>query len=935
MSGARDLTRWNRAGLSRFRYLDANAAGHLEDLRRVLVARFPRWTDLGGIPPENEPDAIRLARLLAQYFEEEPEGSTTGGRPRDAVIRLRRDPAWQIARAAARAVHVVGEHLDAYANEGFLRTAAEREHLRRLIALLDFHPAPPASAAAVLVLTAKGPGTVEAGFPVQHVPAAGGPPVVFETREAVEIDPALNAVRLAGWNRSEEKLPPPAPPATPESPGDTDAQIRSSPWVAPEGSPISAGQLALLVRRPAPPATEEAAVVTIGRADPATRRFALEVVLGQPATSDWTKGETSLLARPQRVARPRLNGPGVVAFGTPHDLAVGDVVAWLFNQAWHFAAVLEADERAVRLPEPDLPMPGVEVVRSVPSRRSPEEIFLPLLFQAAAKRTDTGALELLGVDDKEASPPAPAPQTHWRISVAEIREVHFVPTAPRVVGKVVAPVADELLFDGKPGELAAGQWTVGDDGGGLRALRIDRIREREDHYAVKLTPSVARLLRLHALFADTLRPEGHDRSARRLDGDEIALDLPSMGGALPPLLARGRELVLEREAGQGFAGARRARVLAVVAGAVPTITVTPPVLAAEGFVAGTTVLRANLAPAGHGEAQPEKVLGSGDPTRAGQTFVLEAPDVSFVADPTQPTGVRADVAVEVEEETWAQVASLRDARPTDPHYTVRQTEEGNLAFGFGDGRNGRRLPAGADNVRIRFRAGVGLAGNLPPGSLVAPKLPHRLVEAVRQPLAATGGNDREPLESLRTNAPASVLTLDRAASVADLTHLAARQASVWAARAFLVPTAPRLQASIEVVVVPAGGGPLGELAVTLGDALQAHAPPGVTIEVLDFQSRTFTLAVTVQVASSRFNRDETRERVRAALLDAFFLRRRGLGQDLFLSEVIEVVEGVVGVESSVSVLNRQPGLRRLAAGDRDVHHLVPASLTVEAREHEL
>ena len=40
MTERNDLTRWNRAGLSRFRYVDGNAIEYLETLRQELVDKF-------------------------------------------------------------------------------------------------------------------------------------------------------------------------------------------------------------------------------------------------------------------------------------------------------------------------------------------------------------------------------------------------------------------------------------------------------------------------------------------------------------------------------------------------------------------------------------------------------------------------------------------------------------------------------------------------------------------------------------------------------------------------------------------------------------------------------------------------------------------------------------------------------------------------------
>src|SRR6185295_2820990 len=122
------------------------------------------------------------------------------------------------------------------------------------------------------------------------------------------------------------------------------------------------------------------------------------------------------------------------------------------------------------------------------------------------------------------------------------------------------------------------------------------------------------------------------------------------------LLARGRNLILERQEGDGFTGARKAKVVRVDAQNA-AIEISPAVGTGEGFTWGTLVLRGNLATAGHGEGKPEKVLGSGDATRSSQSFALAQKGVSFVADATQPSGVRADIEVKVEGQIWEQTAS--------------------------------------------------------------------------------------------------------------------------------------------------------------------------------------------------------------------------------------------------------------------------------------
>src|SRR5262245_20295119 len=191
MSGRGDITRWNRAGLRRFRYVDANAATYLEELRIRLAERFPVWQAIQRTGAAVDTSAASNTRLIEQYLA-----------PRSAVP----DWGWETARALARACHGLGDHIDAVANESYLATATQWESLRRLVALVDYHPAPPASAFTNLVLVAKpaASGTVPPGFAVSA--ATPGAQITFETMEELAIDSALNELRPQGFDRNPEVL---------------------------------------------------------------------------------------------------------------------------------------------------------------------------------------------------------------------------------------------------------------------------------------------------------------------------------------------------------------------------------------------------------------------------------------------------------------------------------------------------------------------------------------------------------------------------------------------------------------------------------------------------------------------------------------------------------------------------------------------------------
>uniref|UniRef100_UPI00286AC70E hypothetical protein n=1 Tax=Tabrizicola sp. TaxID=2005166 RepID=UPI00286AC70E len=163
----RDLTRWNRTGLSRFQYVDGDAAVWLEELRLALLGLYLRgepvaerlpeaWRDVFLNPVEDWPDAARQAALAARVSwsrlmpARPPNVETRGQRGQRLIAQYAAPPAgdhaWEIARAFARAAHVHLGHLEAFAGEGYLRTATQWDNLRRLAAMVNYQPGPPASA---------------------------------------------------------------------------------------------------------------------------------------------------------------------------------------------------------------------------------------------------------------------------------------------------------------------------------------------------------------------------------------------------------------------------------------------------------------------------------------------------------------------------------------------------------------------------------------------------------------------------------------------------------------------------------------------------------------------------------------------------------------------------------------------------------------------
>lgn len=434
------------------------------------------------------------------------------------------------------------------------------------------------------------------------------------------------------------------------------------------------------------------------------------------------------------------------------------------------------------------------------------------------------------------------------------------------------------------------------------------------------TPAKARsariIERLHGPLRHTLYPAGHDRNPLPLPlRDRPKLDqLVLPPGTPPALLQPGRLLVIEQDDAETVPPVAHQTTLKALrtlpgAGGIE-LTLADPLPADAGFTLGNTVIRGNAVRAGHGESRPPRMLGSGNAALLNQSFVLDLSGIASVPDPTLRAGVRPDVAVYVDGQAWTAVESLGDSGPADPHFTLRMIEDGGLRIGFGDGRHGRRLPTGTNNVVARCRVGVGLGGNLPAGALQQLARPDRLVQTVRQPLPALGGNDLESVDDIRVNAPASVRTLERAVSLADYAHLATSQSSVWQAAARRAPPRGGLE-RVQVTVVPANGAPLDrqrrpqvapDFLAAQRDFLQRRAPEGVLVSVRAYEPVLVDLDLRVAIDPARWDRATVLARVEAAVLAAFGLRRRRLGQPLQLGELYKVVEDVTGVAYSTCTL---------------------------------
>ena len=882
-----DLTRWNRAGLSRFSYVDGNAAVFLERLRAGLADRFPQWLPVpGALPPlEGEDEEAKKTRLENLYTADPGE------------------MLWQLTRQFARSCHVLGDHVDAFANEATLETASQWENLRRLVALLNYAPLPPASASVPLALQIKAgkSGVLGAGLQVKHVPK-GGKPLIFETLEEISVDAAYNGLRAKGYQISPVRL--------------------SGTELLLEGrlDKVRIGDSLLLEN-------EENGRLSAHLVEGIVLEAAQSRLTLAPAISaGFTRGTTRVHCCPKERLKPL--GPitkGVETVGHSLQLATGSqglapgdlvVIRSEDNKPLYRRIKAVHDDRLVFYrPIHQLTLNGTTVSRPV---------ILPLAELANSpkgrviidKDTD-GLVKDTVVDVVYAAGDWSRLEGQW---VADIvtrgkgsSKREYLPVYTCLHAKYV-PVDTDSSFveagdrpgyttltltwhqdtDGIPGDIdlrpsnpqallappaEAGPWPVdtflnkseqgrliremvteaskqatGGDlavlvkGGQMAWTRLGTVTSDREHEETTLSaenqwqdrgggPFFLSRSRVHVHFTQQVRVVGWTENNTAIGSRRITLQAPVPGIKAGRLVLVGNGSTVIQSRVEEMAADGAWLQLADVPPATTTI--------------GTLEIFANVVQAGHGETRPWRVLGSGDGSRNNQSFPLEVADVSFVADTAMATGVRAALEVVIGGETWTQVDNLKDSATSDAHYQVRINEDGYAVIEFGDGRHGRRLPSGTNNLRVRLRQGVGMAGNLGPGSLVKSVQPHPLIESIGQPIASSGGNDRENNADLRRNAPASLLALNRAVSIEDAAQLARSHPSVWQAAAFRLKPGLGRRERLEVVVMAAGGGFLSAaLKQSVQSWLGARCQPGMQVLLTDYVPVRFRLEVTVRIAST-------------------------------------------------------------------------------------
>lgn len=341
---------------------------------------------------------------------------------------------------------------------------------------------------------------------------------------------------------------------------------------------------------------------------------------------------------------------------------------------------------------------------------------------------------------------------------------------------------------------------------------------------------------------------------------------------------------------------------------VTTLIFTKPLQ--RSYLLKTVTIYANVVEATQGETVREP-LGSGDGSRAYQTFTLKQTPLTHVSDARAEGGAASTLQVRVNDVLWQEASTLYGRGARERIYVTRMADDGKVTAQFGDGKTGARAPSGAENVRATYRRGIGAAGNVKAGQITTLLTRPQGAREVINPMGANGGVDPERLEDMRQIAPTTVLTMDRIVSLRDYEDFARAFAGVKKALATWMPA--RIDARRGVFVTVAGPDAAqilagGQTYTKLLAAMRLKSDPHVPLVIKSFDDVRFEITAIVEIDPA-YESGLVKAAVTSALLAAFSFEARAFGQRVTLSEVMAVMQGVAGVVSvDVNLLARSDGI---------------------------
>jgi len=161
----------------------------------------------------------------------------------------------------------------------------------------------------------------------------------------------------------------------------------------------------------------------------------------------------------------------------------------------------------------------------------------------------------------------------------------------------------------------------------------------------------------------------------------------------------------------------------------------------------------------HGESREDTPQSStGAP---GQLFELQASPMALGPDGSPSLEVLVTEGGPPDE--WVLVTNFLESSTADKVYRIFTDENDRTTVQFGDGVKGKIPESGVGNIQFNYRVGGGVLGNqVGPNKLTRFPQQYQFIDSVTNPLRPSGGKEKETIDEAKENAPASLISMERA-----------------------------------------------------------------------------------------------------------------------------------------------------------------------------
>jgi hypothetical protein len=923
--------RYNRPGLSQIAYRLDTHAGFMRRMLAGIQQEKPSKSlleDLPGLSPGlaeklheaglnnihslagASPDElsacanieISLARkLINEAIDKADMPARENGPLYGLTTYAKDDPAIAILDACSCIADILTFYQEKIANEGFLRTAAERRSIMFLAKALGYRLKPGMASSTFLVFTVDdAPGSprmvdVPAGTKVQSIPAPGDLPQTFETMislkarvewnlirpkltEAQIIGPAARELLLKGLNLN-------------LMPGDVILLLDEERERDPESDAWEVRTLSTVLPRPEWNAT----LVTWAKPLERVGKPRIYVMRERASLFGYNAPEKGMIAQESESGKP---GQGEAE---GDDQKIPSITRRL---------VVDLDSVYSRV------LPGSWIVLSDPSMG--ERVFSVKKAYTVFRNEFTLRSKITCIET----------DTQKGLAKFSIRDTTvFIYSDPLTL----AEVSKEMFLEGR--EIEFEQFVPDMKNGQTLIVSGKSMRAKVKRADLKLTlPDGARRMLNNGASVRIL-----SKKSDMQDTAEISWTIMDGDGYVGEVNCSHNDLELMPALNEDDGISEAITIKTVLNRDGRTVVLFDEALK-NSYDRTTVTIHANIVGATHGDTIKE-ILGSGDSTKVNQQFLLKKVPL-FIPG---PHGTDSTLEVAVNDVIWKETQSFHYMDAASQKYIVDIDDDGRAKIIFGDGKNGARLPSGVENVSAKYRWGVGTQGSVPSDSLSLLKARPMGIRNVTNPMPAGGGQPQESISSARINAPLAVLTFDRIVSIKDYEDFSHTFPGIGKAKVRMLPA--RGLRIVHITVAASDGttlDPESELLKSLRAAIDRASNCFERVMVSSFELKTFSVDAGILV-EERYNAQKVLEEVKAVLNQEFSFDRRDLGQHVYSSEVVECmhrVEGVVAVDLNKTELDpkgrgvkiQRPNLEQQIEVKSDLKQLLPPTSLFGPRE---